>query len=86
MNDSTQSNLSGVEWKDLRNLADDRSIVIKGAGEGSSVVIWDRKDYLQEASKRLRDTNVYKDVNFKENILTGLVERSKYLAICVVVN
>ena len=76
MNDSTQSNLSGVEWKDLRNLADDRSIVIKGAGEGSSVVIWDRKDYLQEASKRLRDTNVYKDVNFKENILTGLVERS----------
>ena len=76
MNDSTQSNLSGVEWKDLRNLADDWSIVIKGAGKGSSVVIWDRKDYLQEASKKLRDTNIFEDVNFKENILTGLLERS----------
>ena len=76
MNDSTQSNLSGDEWKALRNLADDRSIVIKGADKGSSVVIWDREDYLQEASKQLRDTNIYEDVNFNENILTGLVERS----------
>ena len=64
MNDSTQSNLSGDEWKALRNLADDRSIVIKGADKGSSVVIWDREDYLQEASKQLRDTNIYEDVNF----------------------
>ena len=28
MNDSTQSNFSGEEWKPLRNLADDRSILI----------------------------------------------------------
>ena len=28
MNDFTQSNLSGDEWKALRNLADDSSIVI----------------------------------------------------------
>ena len=28
INDSTQSNLSGDEWKALRNLADVRSIVI----------------------------------------------------------
>ena len=76
MNDFTQSNLSGDEWKALRNLADDRSIVIKGADKGSSVVIWDREDYLQEASKQLRDTNIYEDVNFNENILSGLVERS----------
>ena len=76
MNDSTQSNLSGDEWKALRNLADDRTIVIKGADKGSSVVIWDREDYLQEASKQLRDTNIYEDVNFNQNILTGLVERS----------
>ena len=31
MNDFTQSNLSGEEWKALRNLADERSIVIKAA-------------------------------------------------------
>ena len=39
MNDSTQSNLYGDEWKPLRNLADDRRIVMKGADKDSSVVI-----------------------------------------------
>ena len=58
MNDSTQSNLSGDESKALRNLADDRSIVMNGAAKGSSVVIWDRENYLQKASKQPRDTNV----------------------------
>ena len=57
MNDSTQSNLSGEEWTALRNLTDDRSIVIKGADKGSSVAVWDRDGYLQEASRQLRDTN-----------------------------
>ena len=39
-----QSNLFGEEWKALRNLADDRSIVLKGADKCSSVVVWDRDD------------------------------------------
>ena len=77
INGSTQSNLCGEEWKALRNLADNRSIVIKGIDKGSSVVVWNRDDYLQEASSQLRDTNIYEDVKFNENILTGLVERSK---------
>ena len=51
MNDSKQSNFSGEEWKALRHLADDRSIVIKGADKSSSMVLWDRVDYLQEASR-----------------------------------
>ena len=72
MNVSTQNNLSGEEWKALRNLAYDRSIVIKGSDKGSS----DRDDYLHEASRQLRDTNIYEDVKFNGNILTGLVERS----------
>ena len=76
MNGSTQSNLSGDKWKALRILADDRSIVIKSADRGSSVVIWDRDNYLQEASKQQQDTNIYEDVKFNENILTGLVEIS----------
>ena len=76
MNDFTQSNLSGDEWKALKNLADDRINAIKGADKGSLVVIWVREDYLQEASKQLQDTNIYKDVKCNENILTGLVERS----------
>ena len=76
MNDSTQRNLSGEERKALKNLADDGSIVIKGADKGFTVALWDRDDYLQEASRQLRDTNICKDVKFNENILTGLVERS----------
>ena len=50
--------------------------MIKGADEGSSVVVWDRDDDLQEASRQLRDTSIYEDVKFNKNILTGLVERS----------
>ena len=76
MNDSTESNLSGEEWNALRNLADDRSILIKGADIGSSVAVWDRDDYLQEGSRQLRDTNIYEVVKFNEDVLTGLVERS----------
>ena len=37
----------------------------------SSVVVWDR-----EASRQLQDTNMFEDVKFNENILTGLVVRS----------
>ena len=40
------------------------------------MVIQDREDHLQEASKQLRDTNIYEYFNFNENILTGLVQRS----------
>ena len=51
INDSTQSNLSGEEGKGLKNVADDWSFVIKSTDKGSSVVVWDRDDYLQEASR-----------------------------------
>ena len=37
---------------------------------------WDRDDYLQKASRQLRDTNIYENVKLNENILTSLVERS----------
>ena len=58
------------------NLTDHTSIVIKGADKGSSLVVWDKDDYPQEASRQLRDTSIYEDVKFNENILTDLVERS----------
>ena len=50
--------------------------MIKGADKGSSLVVWDRDDYLEEASRQLSDTNIYEDVKLNENILTSLVERS----------
>ena len=43
------SNLSQEEWRAIRTLADDRSIVIKKADKGSCIVVWDRPDYLREA-------------------------------------
>ena len=61
----------------MRSLADDRSIVIKKADKGSSVVVLDRYDYIAEAEKQLKDQNVYKDVDFTEKILQDLAETSK---------
>ena len=43
------SNLSQEEWRAVRSLVDDRSIVIKKADKGSCVVVWDRWDYVKEA-------------------------------------
>ena len=76
LDEPSQTNLSPEEWKALRNLASDRSIVIKGADKGSSVVVWDRADYILEAEKHLNDKRVYKEVKFNENTLTGFVEKS----------
>ena len=42
----------------------------------SSVVVWDRSDYLQEASSQFEDKNIYDYARFSENVLIDLVERS----------
>ena len=59
-----QNSLSGEEWKAFRGLAADKTIVIQPAGEDSSVVVWDRFDYVQGVSKQLQDKSIYKDVGF----------------------
>ena len=76
INEPMQSNLSGEDWKALRALAADKTIVIKGADKGSSMVKWDRSDYLQEASRQLQYKNINEDVRFSENIFIDLVEGS----------
>ena len=52
----------------VRSLANDRNIVIKKAGKGSCVVIWDRLDYIMEAEKQLSDKTVNKDVTIIPNL------------------
>ena len=42
-------NLSQEEWRTVRSLADERSIVIKKGDKGPSVVVWDRQDHIEEA-------------------------------------
>ena len=39
-------------------LTDDRSVVIRKADKVSTIVVWDRNDYILEAEKRLSDANV----------------------------
>ena len=77
ISESTQSNLSAEEWKALRDLAADKTIVIKGSDMDSSVVVWDRSDYLHEVSRQLQDQNICEDVKFNKNILSDLVAKSK---------
>ena len=70
------SNTSNEEWQAAKALTDDRTIIIKRADKGSYVVVWDRMNYLLEAEKQSSDTNIYKSVDFKEKLLTHLVESS----------
>ena len=58
------SNLSKEEWEAVRNLPDDRNIVIRKAEKGSYVVIWDKNDYITEAKSQLKNVIVYEKVFF----------------------
>ena len=69
-------NLSSKEWKAMRSLAVDSSIVNKKEEEGSSVVVSDRKDFVTEHEKRLSDSNVYKDVAFAVMMTHDLLEQT----------
>ena len=73
-------NLSREKCDTVRSLADDRNIVIKRADRGSCVVIWDRNDHVKEAEIQLSNQNVYKSVEFKDKILTELVEKSNHFS------
>ena len=70
------SNLSSNEWKAIRSLVDDRRIAIKMADKSSAVAVWDRIDYTKEAQNQLKDENIYKKVNFKDQNLSQLVDNS----------
>ena len=36
--------------------------MIKGADNGSAVLVWNREDYIKEAENQLGDTNIYEEV------------------------
>ena len=52
------------------------ALPLKKADKGSSIVIWDRVNYLKEANKELSENNVYQEVKFKEKMLAELVQTS----------
>ena len=67
------------ECKALRRLADYKSIVIKQVDKDSCVAAWCRDDYIKEANKQIEDKILYKDINFKETMLSDLVDKSNRL-------
>ena len=40
------------------------------------MVIWCRDDYIKEAENQVKDNTIYKDVSFKETMLSDLVDKS----------
>ena len=67
------------EWEALRRLADYKSTVIKQVDKDSCVAAWCRDDYIKEANKQMEDKTLYKDINFKETVLSDLVDKSNRL-------
>ena len=49
---------------------------VKSPDKGSSIIVWDRLDYLAEAEKQLSDTNTNKDVKLSEKDQVKLGENS----------
>ena len=56
------NDLTREERSVLYNLKNDKNIVIKCADKGSTVVVWDRDDYIKEAEKQLGDKEIYEEV------------------------
>ena len=52
------------------------TITIKGADKGSAVVVWDKEDYLKEASKQLEDKDVNEDVQNDPSTLINNIMRA----------
>ena len=63
----------------MRSLQNDRSVVIKPADKGSSVVVWNRTDYLKEAKMQLSDKKDYQELRITEQDQVELVEKSNKL-------
>ena len=69
--------LTKQEWQALKNLKEDRSIIIKPADKGYCAVVWDREDYLAEGYQQLSDESVYVDVKHStDKTLSDLLEKS----------
>ena len=68
-------NLTKDEYLAMRNLENDRNVVIKPADKGSSIVVWDRLNYLAEAEKQLSDSKTYKEFQWSDKDQIKLAEK-----------
>ena len=70
------NNLTKEEQEALYSLKDDCSIIIKGAGKGSVVVVWGREDYLKVAYRQLDDKEVYEQVPDDPSVLASTLMKA----------
>ena len=54
----------------------DKNIVIKGADKGSTVVVWDRDDYIKEAERQLGESDVYEEAPHDPESLISTIHRT----------
>ena len=59
----------------MRDLQNDRNVIIKHADKGSAVVIWEQNDYLKETEKQLSDKSTCLETKVIEKSLVDLVEQ-----------
>ena len=70
------NNLTKDERNAMYSLKDDKSIIIKGADKGAAVIVWDREDYIKEATKQLEDKEVYMEVSNHWSALVSTIFKS----------
>ena len=57
------NNLTHLERQAIRELKENRNIVIKGADKGSGVVVMDTDRYIKEGHRQLDDTSTYRKLD-----------------------
>ena len=72
-------NLTNDWYLVMSSLENDRNFITKSADKGSTIVVWDRLDYLAEAEKQLSDSSTYKDVKLSEKDQVILVKRNNIM-------
>ena len=70
------NNLPKEELNAQYNLRDNQTIIIKGAGKVSAVVIWEREAYIKEASKQIEDKHVFAEGQNDPSILINTITHS----------
>jgi hypothetical protein len=65
-------NVSKQELQSLKDLSRDTNIVIKKADKSKTIVIMDKKKYIDEVNRQLNDERYYKKVEKEQHNLTKL--------------
>ena len=67
------NNLTKDERNAMYSLKDDKSIIMTGADKGAAGTVWDREDYIKEASKQLEDKEIYIEVSNDSRALVSTI-------------